>query len=100
MMNLLSNAVKFTPPGGRITVDLQEQKRENGLAYLSIRVSDTGVGMSEEFMKKIYQPFEQENPGTARNQIGTGLGLSIVYNIVQLMGGAIAVTSEKPGHHL
>ncbi|CAK7071600.1 MAG: Sensor histidine kinase RcsC [Eubacterium sp.] len=95
MMNLLSNAVKFTPPGGRIIVDLQEQKRENGLAYLSIRVSDTGVGMSEEFMKKIYQPFEQENPGTARNQIGTGLGLSIVYNIVQLMGGAIEVTSEK-----
>lgn len=95
MMNLLSNAVKFTPAGGRITVDIREQKRENGLAYLGLSVRDTGVGMSEEFMKKIYQPFEQENPGTARNKIGTGLGLSIVYNMVQLMGGAIAVTSEK-----
>nr|WP_279354793.1 response regulator [Eubacterium sp. 1001713B170207_170306_E7] len=95
MMNLLSNAVKFTARGGRITVDIGEQKRENGLAYLGLSVSDTGVGMSEEFMKKIYQPFEQENPGTARNKIGTGLGLSIVYNIVQIMGGTIAVSSEK-----
>lgn len=95
MMNLLSNAVKFTAPGGRITVDIQELKRENGLAYLGLSVSDTGIGMSEDFMKKIYQPFEQENPGTARNKIGTGLGLSIVYNIIQLMGGTIAVTSEK-----
>ncbi len=95
MMNLLSNAVKFTASGGRITVDIQELKRENGLAYMGLSVSDTGVGMSEDFMKKIYQPFEQENPGTARNKIGTGLGLSIVYNIIQLMGGTIAVTSEK-----
>lgn len=95
MMNLLSNAVKFTAPGGRITVDIRELKRENGLAYLGLSVSDTGIGMSEDFMKKIYQPFEQENPGTARNKIGTGLGLSIVYNIIQLMGGTIAVTSER-----
>ena len=95
LLNLLSNALKFTPAGGQIYIDINEQKRENGYAYLRFVVKDTGVGMSEEFMERLFQPFEQEAPGNARNNVGSGLGLSIVYNLVQLMGGNIQVESEK-----
>lgn len=95
LMNLLSNSIKFTPSGGSICVDICESKRTNGYAYVQFIVSDTGVGMSEEFMQKIFLPFEQEAPGNARNNVGSGLGLSIVYNLVQLMGGEIRVRSAK-----
>lgn len=95
LMNLLSNALKFTPSGGQICIDIKEQKRLNGYAYLQFSVWDTGIGMSLDFMKRIFNPFEQEAPGNARNNVGSGLGLSIVYNLVQLMGGRISVESEK-----
>ena len=95
LMNLLSNAIKFTSSGGSIFVDIEEEKRANGFAFLKFDVKDTGVGMSEEFMSRIFQPFEQEMPGNARNNVGSGLGLSIVYNLVQLMGGSIEVESRK-----
>lgn len=93
LMNLLSNAVKFTPAGGRIILDLRESRRTNGYAYLDITVKDTGIGMSSEFMGKLYQPFEQEANDLARNKAGNGLGLSIVYSLVQLMNGTIQVNS-------
>lgn len=95
LMNLLSNALKFTPSGGSICIDIGEQRRCNGYAYLQFIVQDNGIGMSEDFMKKIFQPFEQEAPGQARNNVGSGLGLSIVYNLVQLMGGSVNVESSK-----
>lgn len=95
LMNLLSNAVKFTPSGGSTGVDVRECRRTNGFAYLQFVVWDTGIGMSEKFMERIFQPFEQEEPGNARNNVGSGLGLSIVYNLVNLMGGSIEVKSEK-----
>lgn len=95
LMNLLSNALKFTPQGGSILVDISEDKRANGYAYLQFVITDSGIGMSEEFMSRIFQPFEQEAPGNARNYVGSGLGLSIVYNLVQLMGGTITVKSRK-----
>lgn len=95
LMNLLSNALKFTPEGGRILIDIKEQKYTNGYIYLSFTVSDTGIGISDEFKKKLFQPFEQESSEIARNNIGSGLGLSIVYNLVQLMNGTIEVSSEK-----
>lgn len=95
LMNLLSNSLKFTPPNGSIFIDIQEKNRTNGYAYLQFAVSDTGYGMSEEFMERIFQPFEQESPDSARNKVGSGLGLSIVYNLVQLMGGTIEVKSKK-----
>lgn len=95
MMNLLSNALKFTPSRGSICVDIREEKRENGYAWLQFAVEDDGIGMSEDFMKKIFEPFEQEEADNARNNIGSGLGLSIVYNLVQLMGGTISVKSRK-----
>lgn len=95
LMNLLSNAMKFTPSGGSIRVDIREKKRANGFSYLEFRVKDTGTGMSEEFKRRLFQPFEQEAAGAARNNVGSGLGLSIVYNLVQLMGGKIEVESAK-----
>lgn len=95
LMNLLSNAIKFTPSGGRIDVYISEQRRNNGFAYIEFRVKDTGIGMSPEFMKRLYLPFEQETDDVARNKVGSGLGLSIVYSLVQLMGGTIDAKSEK-----
>lgn len=95
LMNLLSNSLKFTPSGGYISIDIKEERRTNGFAYMEFVVQDTGIGMSDQFMQKVFLPFEQEEPGNARNNVGSGLGLSIVYNLVQLMGGSIQVKSEK-----
>ncbi|MBC8559326.1 response regulator [Fumia xinanensis] len=95
LINLLSNSLKFTAPGGKIVLDIQEAQRANGYSYLSFSVSDTGIGMSQEFLSRIFRPFEQESTENARNNVGSGLGLSIVYNFVQLMGGDIQVESEK-----
>lgn len=95
LMNLLSNALKFTPAKGKIQIKIKERKRVNGFSYLQFCISDTGIGMSEEFQKRIFQPFEQESSEKARNNVGSGLGLSIVYNLVQLMGGTIEVKSKK-----
>ena len=76
-------------------MNIREESRSNGVSRLQFAVRDTGVGMAEEYMERIFQPFEQENPGNGRDNIGSGLGLSIVYNLVQLMGGTIAVESKK-----
>jgi len=95
LMNLLSNALKFTRAGGKIQIQIEEQKRSSGFSYLRFQVKDTGIGMSAEFLSRLFMPFEQEEPETARNNVGSGLGLSIVYNLVQLMGGSIEVESEK-----
>lgn len=95
LMNLLSNALKFTPSGGKIDVEIREVKRHDGYSYMRFSVVDNGIGMSEEFQKCLFRPFEQEAPGDARNHVGTGLGLSIVYNLVQLMNGSITVKSKK-----
>lgn len=95
LMNLLSNSLKFTSKGGRIIVHIEEQRRTNGFAYVKFVVSDTGIGMSEEFKSRLFQPFEQESTEFARNHTGSGLGLAIVYNLVHLMNGTIDVQSEK-----
>lgn len=94
LMNLLSNALKFTPSGGHITLTLQEQNRANGYAHLQLSVKDDGIGMSEEFMTRLFHPFEQENADVSRDKIGSGLGLSIVHNLVQVMNGSISVKSQ------
>ncbi|UWP59921.1 response regulator [Ruminococcus gauvreauii] len=95
LMNLLSNALKFTKEGGKVSLMLREKSRSNGFAFVEFTVEDNGIGMSEEFQQRICRPFEQENPGVARNRAGSGLGLSIVCNLVQLMGGTIDIESEK-----
>ena len=90
VINLLSNAVKFTPKGGTVTLAVAERLRADGMLSCQISVRDTGIGMSEEFLKKLYQPFTQEHP----NREGTGLGLSIAQQLVTLMGGTITCNSE------
>ncbi len=93
--NLLSNAVKFTPTCGTINVSIkQDICDEQGYAVYEINVSDTGIGMSAEFLKNIFDPFERERTSTVTRTEGTGLGLSIVKNIVDIMGGTITVDSQ------
>lgn len=93
IMNLLSNSLKFTKSGGKVEIAVKEMRRTNGFAYVSFTVQDSGIGISEEFLGRIFQPFEQESSEMARNNVGSGLGLSIVYNLVQLMGGDINIKS-------
>lgn len=93
LFNLLNNAVKFTARGF-VEVYLKEVYR-NDKAYLSIRVRDTGIGISKEAQSRIFKPFEQAESSTTRRFGGTGLGLAIVKKITHLMGGSIEVTSEE-----
>ena len=96
MSNLVSNAVKFTPPNGTVTVTArQKQVSESGYARYEFTVSDTGVGMSPEFMRHMYDAFERENSSTKAGTTGSGLGLSIVKSLLNIMGGSISVDSKK-----
>ena len=94
LMNLLSNAVKFTPPGGRVSLRVQQTHTSDTKILLKFEIQDTGIGMSEEYLSRIFQPFEQESAGTARQFGGTGLGLSITQNLTHLMHGSIEVRSK------
>jgi signal transduction histidine kinase/PAS domain-containing protein len=93
--NLLSNAVKYTPSGGRIAFRTFGGPPENGRVPCGFTVADTGIGMSEEFQKQMFEPFTQEftNPNHPKAETGTGLGLSIVRRLTELMGGRIEVKS-------
>lgn len=93
LINLLGNAVKYTPNRGRITF-LAEEGNKEGQNTLCFTVRDNGMGMSKEFLEKIFQPFEQERKGGGRIFEGTGLGLTIANELVKLMGGQISVASE------
>ena len=96
LLNLISNAYKFTPEGGSISVTLKQTTAVvNGCADYVISVKDNGIGMSEEFTKKVFEAFEREKDTTVSGIQGTGLGMSIVKNIVDLMGGTITVDSKK-----
>lgn len=96
MSNLVSNAVKFTPAGGKIEVAArQKQVSESGYARYEFTVSDNGVGMTEDFMRRMYEAFEREESSTRTGTIGTGLGLSITKSLLNIMGGSISVRSKK-----
>ena len=96
LLNLLSNAVKFTAPGGTVSVRVAQLKNASeGKGLYEIRVKDTGIGMSEDFAKKIFNPFERERTSTVSRIQGTGLGMSIAKNIIDLMGGTIEVHTEQ-----
>lgn len=95
MMNLTSNAIKFTPSGGKIDVIIRQRPQDEHILFLDITIKDTGEGMSEDMLKHIFQPFEQEDGTTARKHGGSGLGLSITKNLVDLMNGTIKVKSIK-----
>lgn len=94
-LNLISNAYKFTAKGGKITVTVQELSRQRKKAYYKFVIEDTGEGMSEEMLGRVFCPFEQEGADTAQRHGGSGLGLSIAKNLVELMGGSIFCQSEK-----
>lgn len=94
LVNLLSNSLKFTSAGGRITLEIEEKPcTTKGTVLFKFSVIDTGCGMSPEFLKKMYKPFEQEFASNVGKEHGTGLGLSISKNLIGLMGGYIQVES-------
>ena len=96
LLNLLSNAVKFTPAGGTVSVRLKQfPGKVKGSGLYEIRVKDNGIGMSQEFVKKLFSPFERERTSTVSRTQGTGLGMAITKNIVDMMGGTIEVYTEQ-----
>ena len=97
LLNILSNAIKFTPTGGMISIRIaQKNGAPKGCVCYEFRIKDNGIGMSEEFQKHIFEEFSREESSTVSGIQGTDLGMSITKNIVDLMGGTIALTSE-PG---
>ncbi len=97
LLNLTSNAIKFTPAGGSVTICVTQKPSEKpGCGVYEFRVSDTGIGMSPEFARTVFDPFTRERTSTVSGIQGTGLGMAITKNIVDMMGGTITVESE-PG---
>ena len=95
LVNILSNSIKYTPVGGSVMVDVDELScDESGYMIERIRVSDTGIGMSQDYLKKIFEAFTREQNTTKSKIAGTGLGMSIVKKYVDLVGGTINVESE------
>ena len=96
LLNLLSNAVKYTGAGGRISLKVVEKPgAPEGFGSYEFHVKDNGIGMSEEFVQHIFEPFERERNSTISGIQGTGLGMAITQSIVQMMGGTITVTSQQ-----
>ena len=95
LINLLGNAVKFTPKGGKVDLLVERIAGFDGKSTLRFTVKDTGIGMSKEFLPKLFDTFSQED-ATAANKYGSsGLGMAITKNLVEMMNGTISVTSEK-----
>ncbi len=96
LLNLLSNSIKYTPAGGSIFLRITEKPgAPAGYANYEFRIEDTGIGMSEEFVSHIFEPFEREETATVNGIQGTGLGMAITKNIVDLMNGTIQVSSRQ-----
>lgn len=96
LLNLLSNAIKFTLPGGTISIRVtQLPNAPEGKGLYEFRVKDNGIGMSQEFAERIFEPFERERTSTVSKIQGTGLGMAISKNIIDMMGGTITVQTEK-----
>lgn len=95
LLNIMSNAIKFTPSGGMISFRLSEKKiPSKDMTKFVFRIKDTGIGMTEEFRKTIFEEFTREKTSTVSGIQGTGLGMAITKNIVDMMGGTITVKSE------
>ena len=96
LLNLLSNAVKYTPPQGRIRLTVDEGLgAPEGYSALEFVISDTGIGMSRDFQKRIFEPFERENNSTVSKVMGSGLGMPICKGIVDTMGGSLTIDSQQ-----
>ena len=92
--NILSNAVKYTNSGGRVDWTIKLVKKNNGEVFLHNIIKDNGVGISKEFLEKIFEPFSQEKNELTYTEGGSGLGLAICKNLVELMGGEISCKSQ------
>ena len=97
LLNCMSNAIKFTMPGGTVGIRIIQKgaSDQDSFARYEFVVSDTGIGMSEEFTNHIFEPFTREESSTVSGIPGTGLGMAITKNIVDMMGGSISVKSKK-----
>ena len=95
LINILGNAVKFTPEGGTVSLVIEGKARFDKKAVVEFVISDTGIGMSKEFLPHIFEPFSQEESSPTGKYGSTGLGMSITKSIVELMNGTITVDSEK-----
>ena len=95
IINILGNSVKFTDPPGTVTFRVEQTCCTGDIRELRFTMKDTGVGMSEEFIPKLFEPFSQEDATTTNRYGGSGLGLALTKNMVDLMGGTISVESRK-----
>ena len=96
LLNLLSNAIKFTPAGGTVSVRVRQLAgKVHSCGQYEFRIKDNGIGMSQEFAQKIFEPFERERTSTVSRIQGTGLGMAITKNIVDMMGGTIEVQTAQ-----
>ena len=95
IINILGNAVKFTDPPGTVTFTVEQTELTDDSRMLHFTMKDTGVGMDEAFLPKLFEPFSQEDATTTNRYGGSGLGMALTKNMVDLMGGTIAVTSKK-----
>ncbi|MBR4579882.1 MAG: response regulator [Lachnospiraceae bacterium] len=95
ILNLLGNACKFTPDGGEVILFLKQTENNAESGRYEIRVKDNGIGMSEEFAKNVFQPFERERTSSVSKTQGTGLGMAITKKIIDLMEGDIRLITEK-----
>ena len=94
LLNILSNSMKYTKAGGTVSVRIiQKDSEPDGYATYQFRIKDNGIGMSEEFLKHLFEPFEREQTSTVSGIQGTGLGLAITKNIIEMMNGSIEVES-------
>ena len=95
LINILGNAVKFTPKGGNVELSVEKTGGFSEKSTLQFKISDTGIGMSKEYLPKIFDTFSQENSGAANKYGSSGLGMAITKRIVDMMNGEISVDSEK-----
>ena len=95
LINILGNAVKFTPAGGKVELQVERAAQFDGKSSLRFTISDTGIGMSPEFLPRLFDTFSQEDSSTTAKYGSTGLGMAITKSIVELMNGHIEVESEK-----
>ncbi len=96
LSNILSNAAKFTPDGGSVTISVtRKSASQSGYVRFDVAVTDTGVGMDPEFVKKAFEPFEREQSSTRSGRAGTGIGLTVTKRIMDILGGSVSAVSEK-----
>lgn len=95
LMNILTNAIKYNKDNGKISIEFDELQEDKDIIMLKFRCEDTGIGMSESFQKKIYEPFAQEKAGARTVYGGTGLGMPITKSLVEKMGGNISFESKQ-----